>query len=131
MLPELRWATVWMIMVLAFWVNTLAFAANEAILPLGDSITQADLNFNSYRRPLWHRLNAAGYSVDFIGSRNYNGFRSFGPPPNPDFDLDHEGHPGAKAYELLDQLPRRLTRYTPDIVLFTRRDQRLAGYCNA
>jgi len=104
-------------MFLSFWINSMVFAANERILPLGDSITQADLDFNSYRRPLWHLLDDAGYVVDFIGGRNYNGFNPYGPPPNPDFDLDHEGHPGWKADGLLSKLPGWLTGYTPDIVL--------------
>ena len=29
------------------------------ILPLGDSITQANRSHNSYRRPLWHMLKEA------------------------------------------------------------------------
>ena len=84
------------------------------ILPLGDSITQGNTSNNSYRRPLWQTLNAAGYSVDFVGSlTNNNG----GPPPNPDFDLDHEGHWGWRADALLASLPGWLNDYTPDVVL--------------
>ncbi len=64
---DLRWTIIWILMALSFWMNTMAYAANEKILPLGDSITQADFNYNSYRRPLWHLLNEAGYSVDFVG----------------------------------------------------------------
>ncbi len=52
-----------------------------------------------------------------LGSRDYNGFNPYGPPPTPDFDLDHEGHPGARAEGILGQLPSWLTGYTPDIVL--------------
>ncbi|MBD3346802.1 MAG: hypothetical protein GF401_17230, partial [Chitinivibrionales bacterium] len=58
------------------------------IMPLGNSITSGDTYYNSYRRPLWHMLDSAGYEVDFVGTLTEN-FR--GPPPNPDFDMDHEG----------------------------------------
>lgn len=81
---------------------------------MGDSITQGDTTFNSYRRPLWHRLQAAGASVDFIGTLTSN-FQ--GPPPNPDFDLHHEGHRAWRADEIRNSLPGWLTTYTPDVVL--------------
>lgn len=90
------------------------------ILPLGDSITQADKNHDSYRRSLWHMLRNAGYKIDFVGSltRNHNGG-----PPSPDFDLDHEGHWGWRADEIINgrifqgKLAKWLQEYTPDIVL--------------
>ncbi len=84
------------------------------ILPLGDSITQGNTQNNSYRRPLWHTLVDAGYSVDFVGSLTRN---NGGPPPNADFDLDHEGHWGWRADQLLASLPGWLGGYTPDIVM--------------
>ncbi|TGE14054.1 hypothetical protein [Hymenobacter elongatus] len=64
-------------------------SAQVKIMPLGSSATQGDDKHNSYRRPLWQKLQAGGYSVDFVGSQqgNYQG-----PTPTPDFDLDHEGH---------------------------------------
>ncbi len=89
------------------------------ILPLGDSITQGGTDWNSYRRPLYHMLTEAGYDVDFIGSVKAN-------PPNPDFDLDHEGHGGWRIDELAEgrshqpekgSLPQWLQTYTPDLVL--------------
>jgi hypothetical protein len=40
------------------------------IMPIGDSITQADSNHNSYRRPLWIHLRQAGYNVDFVGIKS-------------------------------------------------------------
>ena len=90
-------------------------ADGETILPLGDSITQANASQNSYRRALWIKLEDAGYEVDFVGSldRNYPSVL----PPNPDFDRDHEGHWGWRADELLSDLPGWLTSYTPDYVL--------------
>ncbi len=95
----------------------LADPAGEflCIVPLGDSITQADSQHNSYRRPLWFLLQNNGYTnVDFVGSLDSN---SGGPTPTPDFDLDHEGHWGWRADAILNQLPNWLTSYTPDIAL--------------
>ncbi|TGE11683.1 SGNH/GDSL hydrolase family protein, partial [Hymenobacter elongatus] len=83
-------------------------------MPLGASTTQGDDTHNSYRRPLWHKLQAGGYSVDFVGSLNIN---FGGPPPNPDFDLDHEGHWGWRADELLAEAQSWAETSQPDVVL--------------
>ncbi len=105
------------------------------ILPLGNSITQGEGRArqfypetprDSYRRPLWQKLEAEGCAVDFVGSSTTN-FK--GPAPNPDFDLDHEGHWGWRTDEILDgnpdaeagsgsgRLSEWLDGYTPDIAL--------------
>ncbi len=84
------------------------------IMPLGDSITQANADHPSYRRPLYLALEARGMRVDFVGSRNRN---HAGPNPFDDFDRDHEGHWGWRADQLLEQLPEWLVGYTPDVVL--------------
>jgi len=85
------------------------------ILPLGDSITEGDTEYNSYRRELWFMLQNAGYAVDFIGSETLN---YYGPAPNQDFDLDHEGHSGWRADQIVDRgLAAWLQDYTPDVVL--------------
>lgn len=88
---------------------------HQDILILGNSITNGIEGFNSFRRPLWHRLNDVGLNFDFIGTMNtvYNNL----PHPNPDFDLDHEGHYGWTADQLGAYLPAWLRDYTPDIVL--------------
>lgn len=78
------------------------------ILPLGDSITQAEADRASYRYPLWKMLIDAGLEVDFVGSlRTHHGGPSSGPPPQPDyrgraFDRDHEGHFGWTADEIIN-----------------------------
>lgn len=91
------------------------------IMPLGNSITQGSTGHDSYRRTLWYMLRDHNYKyVDFVGSltTNYSG-----PPSNPDFDLDHEGHWGWRADEVIngrsgrDKLSTWLQGYTPDIVL--------------
>jgi len=89
------------------------------LLALGDSITEGDQGQNTWRRPLWHMLTNAGYEVDFIGSKQ-------SAPAINDFDLDHEGHSGWRADEILNgrsnrpeegRLTEWLQTYTPDIVL--------------
>jgi len=90
-------------------------AANPVkIMPLGDSITQMYADHDSYRRPLWHMLQSGGFIVDFVGSQNLN---KNGPPPHPDFDMDHEGHSGWRADEILTQIENWATTFQPDIVL--------------
>ena len=85
------------------------------ILPLGDSITQADSKHQSYRPWLWQLLNDANVAVDFVGSldSNYKGSPAF--PDN--FDLNHEGHWGWRSDEILRELPQWLQHYDADISL--------------
>ena len=77
------------------------------ILPLGDSITQAEINRASYRYPLWKKLIDGGLPFDFVGSLQKQQDRySKGTPPQPDyrgqsFDRDHEGHFGWNTDEIL------------------------------
>jgi len=77
------------------------------ILPLGDSITQAEINRASYRYPLWKKLVDANIKFDFVGSMDnqYDGF-SKGKTPQPDykglkFDKDHEGHFAWSTYDIV------------------------------
>lgn len=89
-------------------------ANSVRIMPLGDSITQANARHNSYRRPLWLKLSQAGHRVDFVGStRKHLG----GPPPKQDFDLDHEGHWGWRVDEVLQQIEAWSRKAQPEIVL--------------
>jgi len=83
------------------------------IMPLGDSITQSSAGLNSYRYYLWHLLLDHGYHVDFVGTRHGVG----GPPESTDFDMDHEGHPGWRADEILAQLQAWAAAASPDVVL--------------
>jgi len=94
------------------------------ILPLGNSITNGTSVYNSYRRSLWQMLHKAKYNFDFVGSwdKQHNGSAY----PNPDFDLDHDGHSGWTAHHLLEppdwdeqrgNLDQWLKSYRPDIVL--------------
>ena len=84
------------------------------VMPLGDSITQADSEHDSYRRPLSKSLELEGRSVDFVGSLSSN-YR--GGPPHPDFDPDHEGHWGWRADEILEEIRGWAEAEEPDVVL--------------
>ena len=94
------------------------------ILPLGNSLTNGTNVFNSYRRYLWQMLHKANYNFDFIGS--WDKYDMGGPVSNPDFDMDHDGHSGWKASDVLNQpdwdkqrgnIRDWLLTYTPDIAL--------------
>ena len=89
-------------------------AAQVRIMSLGNSITQGDTRHSTYRRPLWQKLQAGGYSVDFVGSLSTN---SGGPNPTPDFDLDHEGHWGWRADELVVNARTWAAAARPNVVL--------------
>lgn len=102
-------------------------ATSLRILPLGDSITQANRNHKSYRYNLWAKLTDAGIDFDFVGSlkSNYGGNPEWPEYRGRSFDPDHEGHWGWRADEILygmsgeeeGNLSIWLDTYTPDIVL--------------
>lgn len=96
------------------WMNAAIAARPIRIMPLGDSITQSNKDHSSYRRPLWQKLRAAGYNVDFVGSQRAH---YQGPAPKTDFDLDHEGHWGWRVDTVLTQLSTWAKAARPDIVL--------------
>ncbi len=94
------------------------------ILALGNSITNGTDKYNSFRRPLWQLLHQGNYNVDMIGSWSLH--HMGGEVPDPDFDMDHDGHSGWKASDILHQpdwdkqrgnIHDWILSYTPDIVL--------------
>lgn len=97
------------------------------ILPLGDSITQADKDHHSYRYHLWVKLIDAEINFDFVGSMNRNlGINPRWPEYHGKlFDRDHEGHWGWNTDHILAGYPEKrderlsewLKTYTPDIAL--------------
>lgn len=90
----------------------LADPPPRRIMPLGDSITQGYRE--SYRRLLWLALRKEGMDVDFVGSMN----QAYGDEKQPpDYDVDHEGHWGWRADEVLDKIDDWAARARPDIVL--------------
>lgn len=110
--------------VLQSFMITVFDKQTVSILPLGNSITNGTDTLNSYRRPLWKMLHSAGYNFDMIGS--WDKHHSGGAVPIPDFDMDHEGHSGWTAADLIKTPQWDSTRgnigawlqlYSPDIVL--------------
>jgi lysophospholipase L1-like esterase len=89
------------------------------MLTLGDSITQGNAEHQSYRYPLWKKLQRLGVEVDFIGSlrENYSGNPQWPTYQGKVFDADHEGHWGWTVDEILSEMDTWLTQYSPDIVL--------------
>ncbi|GEM_PF-1510328 len=91
------------------------------IMALGNSITEAENGYNSYRKELWEELTQAGYNVDFVGSDDKN--KDGNDFPDTNFDPDHEGHWGWRIDEIINgrgsegQLSEWLTGYTPDVAL--------------
>ena len=78
------------------------------IMPVGDSITEGGRTFACYRYPLWEKLCAAGYLVDYVGSRTSES--RIGP-------LQHEGYGGKNAEFLAANVGKRFREHPADIVL--------------
>jgi lysophospholipase L1-like esterase len=78
------------------------------ILPLGDSITEGGNAFSNYRYPLAKKLAAAGYRVEFVGSRT---------SASPLGPLRHEGYGGKNAEFLARVMERNFPTNVADIVL--------------
>jgi len=108
------------------------FAKPVNILPLGDSITAGigpDLSENalpSYRRDLWHKLNNAGYNINFVGNKHH--FADIETLNNKlkDYSPNYEGYAGITANEINtdpNSEGYKITtlmndgNYTPDIAL--------------
>ena len=109
--PGLGW---WSLLFYVLLLPSLGKAQVVRIMSLGNSITQGDTNHNTYRRPLWQKLQAGGYNVNFVGSLSAN---NGGPNPNPDFDLDHEGHWGYRADQLVVGARNWAAAAQPNVVL--------------
>ncbi|RYG43439.1 MAG: hypothetical protein EOO01_21315 [Chitinophagaceae bacterium] len=94
------------------------------IWAIGNSITNGTGVYNSYRRQLWQLLHAAHYNVDFVGS--WDKHHMGGNVPDPDFDMDHDGHSGWTTHQILEppdwdkhrgNIDQWLEEISPDIVL--------------
>jgi hypothetical protein len=84
------------------------------IMPLGDSITEAEDGHTSYRYWLFRALVSDGRRVDFVGSQS-GVFR--GTPRFADFDPDHEGHWGWSTARVREYIDEWAARSAPDLVL--------------
>lgn len=94
-------------------LNTGVVSRIAKTMPVGDSITYGKVNknlqnFGGYRTELWHKFEADGLTVDFVGSQS-TGPDSLG-------DKDHEGHPSKKIDWIDDNVDGWLKTSTPDIV---------------
>ncbi|MEO0470315.1 MAG: GDSL-type esterase/lipase family protein [Bacteroidota bacterium] len=85
------------------------------ILPLGASrVEGARPDYESYRYELWKLMQADGWDVDYLGTREDE---SIYPQA---FDPDHEGRGGWTSGQILEGLPDWLSQVGPiDIVLFS------------
>lgn len=81
------------------------------IMPVGDSITYGASTPGGYRLPLYTALTAAGYNIDYVGTRNDNSAAAL---PDP----DHDGLSGWKIdqvnYNIIDWL---FAIDDPDVIL--------------
>jgi acyl-CoA thioesterase-1 len=84
------------------------------VMPLGDSITEAEDGHASYRYWLFNALEREGRRVDFVGSQT-GVYR--GTPQYSDFDSDHEGHWGWTTLQVRERIDRWAGQSTPDVVL--------------
>lgn len=91
------------------------------IMPLGDSITKGvygsdypetrpDAEIAGYRLPLYIGLRNSGYDVDFVGGEQAGN-------AYPNFDPDHEGHPGYRDSRVANNVYDWLTDTPAEIIL--------------
>ncbi len=78
------------------------------LMAVGDSITAGADFFSCYRYPLWEKLFAAGYVVEFTGSQTSE--TRVGP-------IAHEGYGGKNTEHLADTVPAHFREHPADIVL--------------
>ncbi|HVU32595.1 MAG TPA: SGNH/GDSL hydrolase family protein [Opitutaceae bacterium] len=83
------------------------------LMAVGDSITEGGAFFSCYRFPLWKKLRAAGYAVEFVGTRTATGDAAapLFPP------LAHEGYGGKTTEYLASVVPGHFRAHPADIVL--------------
>ena len=117
----MRAATRW---VLAGWLLLAAPAAfgQTRIMPLGDSITQGGQGFPTYRYPLYFDLLAAGFDVDFVGSRDFlNDATVPSAAVYPDyattFDRDHQAWWGFRTDQVEPLVQAAAMADSPEFVL--------------
>lgn len=107
-----RWGASFFALSLGFAAASLSGAAESAravrLLCAGDSITEGGSSFSNWRFPLWEKLTAAGYHVEFVGSRT---------SPSRIGPLRHEGYGGKNVEFLAAQLEKSFPSPAPDILL--------------
>lgn len=83
--------------------NVVNMAFPFYIMPFGDSITTSKDNYSSYRCYLDHSLHAAGIPFIYAGTQdtNWSGNNPLCGNPLTSYDVHHEGHSGAMAWDFL------------------------------
>lgn len=107
-----RWVLGFICAVLPSWVVATEVKMPSShvtrIMAVGDSITEGADFFSTYRVPLSQKLSAAGYAVEFVGTRT--SASSAGP-------LAHEGYGGKNTEQLAALVPAHFAEHPADIVL--------------
>ena len=101
-------AALWII---AFFAGLTTAKAEDRvwrIMAAGDSITEGGTTFSNWRFPLWEKLTAAGYFIDYVGSRSASSRIG---------TLKHEGYGGQTVEYLATQLRTTFPQNPADIVL--------------
>jgi hypothetical protein len=83
-------------------------AKTYRIMPVGDSITEGGKTFFNYRLPLLEKLTAAGYHIQYVGSRKSE---------SPRGPLPYEAYSGKTAEFLATAAPKSFREHPADIVL--------------
>jgi lysophospholipase L1-like esterase len=89
-----------------------AHAGSVKIMPLGDSITEGGGGFVVYRYPLAEKLKAAGYDVEFVGSKTTRAKED-----SPLGVLRHEGYSGQNIQFLAGRFEEFYRQNPADIIL--------------
>lgn len=98
----------WLAPTFALLAGVALGAAPTRIMAVGDSITAGADFFSCYRYPLWEKLFAAGYVVEFVGTQTSE--TRVGP-------LAHEGYGGKNTEFLAATVPEHFRAHPADIVL--------------
>ena len=95
-------------MLLAMFSPLAVTARVYRVMPVGDSITEGGSSFANWRFPLWEKLQAAGYQIEYVGSRK---------SPSRIGPLAHEGYGGKNSAFLARTVPTNFKQHPADIVL--------------
>ncbi len=98
----------WLAPALALLIAVASRAEPVRLMAVGDSITAGADFFSCYRFPLWEKLFAAGYVVEFVGTQTSE--TRVGP-------LAHEGYGGKNTEYLAATVPEHFRAHPADIVL--------------
>lgn len=105
---------------LAVLILILAAACNPAsaepirLMPLGDSVTQGNAAYDTYRYWLAQHLSRAGAEVEFVGSLTDPVTGSY---RHEGWDTDHEGRWGLGTAAAAQQVVGWVTQADPDVLI--------------